>query len=30
MIMGYQFYPWTHADLAGEIRTKLLLPVDTP
>ena len=22
MIMGYQFYPWTHADLAGEIRTK--------
>lgn len=30
MIMRYQFYPWTHADLAGEIRTKLGLPVDTP
>jgi len=30
MIMGYQFYPWTHADLAGEIREKLHLPVDTP
>jgi hypothetical protein len=30
MIMGYQFYPWTHADLANEIREKLGLPVDTP
>ena len=30
MIMGYQFYPWTHADLANEIRDKLRLPVDTP
>jgi hypothetical protein len=30
MIMGFQFYPWTHADLAKEIRHKLVLPVDTP
>ena len=30
MIMGFQFYPWTHADLAKEIRQKLGLPVDTP
>jgi hypothetical protein len=30
MIMGYQFYPWTHTELATEIREKLLLPVDTP
>lgn len=30
MIMKYQFYPWTHQELAGEIRTKLQLPVDTP
>jgi hypothetical protein len=30
MIMGYQFYPWTHTDLASEIRAKLFLPVDTP
>ena len=30
MIMGYQFYPWTHTDLAREIRTELGLPVDTP
>jgi hypothetical protein len=30
MIMQYQFYPWTHKDLASEIRAKLLLPVDTP
>lgn len=30
MIMKYQFYPWTHADLAESIRTKLMLPVDTP
>jgi hypothetical protein len=30
MIMQYQFYPWTHADLAQEIRRKLGLPVDTP
>jgi hypothetical protein len=30
MIMGFQFYPWTHADLAKEIRQKLVLPVDTP
>jgi hypothetical protein len=30
MIMQYQFYPWTHTQLASEIREKLLLPVDTP
>jgi hypothetical protein len=30
MIMGYQFYPWTHVDLANEIRERLGLPVDTP
>lgn len=30
MIMGYQFYPWTHKALATEIRKELLLPVDTP
>ncbi|MBJ9756644.1 hypothetical protein [Burkholderia cepacia] len=30
MIMGFQFYPWTHKDLADSIREKLLLPVDTP
>jgi hypothetical protein len=26
MIMGFQFYPWTHADLAKEIRQKLKPP----
>jgi hypothetical protein len=30
MIMKYQFYPWTHKDLAGQIRNGLHLPVDTP
>lgn len=30
MVMGYQFYPWTHKELAAEIRKELLLPVDTP
>lgn len=30
MIMRYQFYPWTHQDLASRIRTQLRLPVDTP
>ena len=30
MVMGYQFYPWTHKELAIEIRERLLLPVDTP
>ena len=30
MIMEHQFYPWTHAELAAEIREKLQLPVDTP
>jgi hypothetical protein len=30
MIMGFQFYPWTHLELAKEIREKLHLPVDTP
>jgi hypothetical protein len=30
MIMGYQFYPWTHKELADKIRDILALPVDTP
>ena len=30
MVMGWQFYPWTHAELATTIREKLGLPVDTP
>mgnify|MGYP003376702096 CR=1 FL=1 len=30
MIMKYQFYPWTHKELADSIRTTLQLPVDTP
>lgn len=30
MIMKYQFYPWTHAPLAKDIREALGLPVDTP
>jgi hypothetical protein len=30
MIMGYQFYPWTHKDVADKIRATLGLPVDTP
>lgn len=30
MVMGFQFYPWTHGDLAREIRERLGLPVDTP
>lgn len=30
MIMGFQFYPWTHKDLADRIRDTLGLPVDTP
>lgn len=30
MIMKYQFYPWTHKALAGDIRDKLGLPIDTP
>lgn len=30
MIMKYQFYPWTHKELAGQIRGALQLPVDTP
>jgi len=30
MIMRYQFYPWTHRDLAREISEKLGLPVDAP
>ncbi len=30
MIMGYQFYPWTHKDVADKIRQTLGLPVDTP
>jgi hypothetical protein len=30
MIMRYQFYPWTHKDIADQIRKELGLPVDTP
>jgi hypothetical protein len=30
MIMGYQFYPWTHKAIADQIRDELGLPVDTP
>lgn len=30
MIMGYQFYPWTHKELADKIRDSLGLPVDPP
>jgi hypothetical protein len=30
MIMGFQFYPWTHKELADKIRDTLGLPVDTP
>ena len=30
MIMGYQFYPWTHKVIADRIRNELGLPVDTP
>lgn len=30
MIMKYQFYPWTHKDLADEIQRILNLPVDSP
>lgn len=30
MIMTYQFYPWTHKEVADEIRKVLGLPVDTP
>jgi hypothetical protein len=30
MIMGYQFYPWTHKEIADQIRKELGLPVDTP
>ena len=30
MIMGHQFYPWTHKDIADQIREALGLPVDTP
>jgi len=30
MIMQYQFYPWTHKELADKIRNTLGLPVDTP
>jgi len=30
MIMGYQFYPWTHKEIADRIREELGLPVDTP
>ncbi len=30
MIMGYQFYPWSHADLAKIVAKELGLPVDAP
>jgi hypothetical protein len=30
MIMGFQFYPWTHKEIADTIRVNLGLPVDTP
>jgi hypothetical protein len=30
MIMRYQFYPWTHRDIAKEIKEKLGLPIDAP
>jgi len=30
MIMTYQFYPWTHKEIADRIRETLGLPVDTP
>lgn len=30
MIMGFQFYPWTHKHVADKIRDTLGLPVDTP
>lgn len=30
MIMTYQFYPWTHKEVADRIRSTLGLPVDTP
>jgi len=30
MIMTYQFYPWTHKEIADRIRSTLGLPVDTP
>jgi hypothetical protein len=30
LVMGYQFYPWTHKSLADDIRASLDLPVDTP
>ncbi len=30
MVMRYQFYPWTHEELATAIRERLTLPVDTP
>lgn len=30
LVMGYQFYPWTHKALAEEIKQKLMLPVDCP
>jgi hypothetical protein len=30
MIMRFQFYPWTHKEIADRIRDELGLPVDTP
>lgn len=30
LLLKYQLYPWTHRDLAREVREKLELPVDAP
>jgi len=30
MILKYQLYPWTHADLARRVARELGLPVDAP
>ncbi len=30
MILKYQLYPWTHADLAKKVAAELSLPVDAP
>lgn len=30
MILKYQLYPWTHAELARRVARELTLPVDAP
>jgi len=30
MIMKYQLYPWTHAELARRVAKDLALPIDAP